>query len=249
MVLFFKLYLAHLISDFLLQPDSIAKNKDKPRALVKHAAIHVGAASVIVNADFTWLILAAILLISATHSLFDYIKAKLTSDGWAAFTVDQLAHLIVVLAAAMLLAGDDWKGPIESLRKAAHSKELFLYLCSYVGVIFGGGHLVQKVTAYFMKQIPEEAAGAKPGLRNAGKYIGWLERALIMTFLVAGFHQAIGFLLAAKAVVRYPEIKKDEENASSHFAEYFLVGTMTSMVLAVCGALFIIGMKTYFATQ
>ncbi len=33
------------------------------------------------------------------------------------------------------------------------SQELYLYLCVYIAVIFGGGYFVQKVTRYFMNQI------------------------------------------------------------------------------------------------
>jgi hypothetical protein len=75
-----------------------------------------------------------------------------------------------------------------------------------------------------------DMAMLKPGLPSAGKYIGWLERILILTFVIGGYHEAIGFLLAAKAVARYPEIKEDTHG---HFAEYFLIGTLTSVGLAL----------------
>ena len=57
-----------------------------------------------------------------------------------------------------------------------------------------------------------------------------MERILILTFIVGGYETAVGFLLAAKALVRYPEIKED---TGGHFAEYFLVGTLTSVGLAL----------------
>src|SRR3989454_12042481 len=56
------------------------------------------------------------------------------------------------------------------------------------------------------------------------------ERILILTFIVGGYETAVGFLLAAKALVRYPEIQEDTRG---HFAEYFLVGTLTSVGLAL----------------
>ena len=84
---------------------------------------------------------------------------------------------------------------------------------------------------------------SKPGLPAAGKYIGWLERALIITFLVTGNPQAIGLLIAAKALVRYPEIKEDTKG---HFAEYFLIGTLTSVSLALFAGLAQIGLRSQF---
>jgi hypothetical protein len=44
----------------------------------------------------------------------------------------------------------------------------------------------------------------------------------------------VGVLLAAKALVRYPEIQEDKKG---HFAEYFLVGTLTSVGLAILGGI------------
>lgn len=41
MLIFLKLYLAHLVADFLLQPNRIAKNKRNPLALLAHSGIHV----------------------------------------------------------------------------------------------------------------------------------------------------------------------------------------------------------------
>ena len=108
---------------------------------------------------------------------------------------------------------------------------MYLYLCAYVGVVFGGGYFVQKVTQPFLELL---RADLKPGLPNAGRYIGWLERFLILTFVLAEQETAIGFLLGAKAIVRYPEIKEDSKG---HFAEYFLIGTLTSVGLALFAGL------------
>jgi len=80
----------------------------------------------------------------------------------------------------------------------------------------------------------------KPGLPSAGKYIGWLERSLVLIFIVAGYPDGIGLLLAAKALVRYPEIKNDTK---AHFAEYFLIGTLTSVTLALIAGFVLIKLR------
>lgn len=99
---------------------------------------------------------------------------------------------------------------------------------------------MQKVTQSFLEQISEGTKDLKPGLPSAGKYIGWIERGLILTFVVGGYGDAIGFLIAAKALARYPEIKADEKG---HFAEYFLVGTLTSVGLALLGGLVVVKLR------
>ena len=83
---------------------------------------------------------------------------------------------------------------------------------------------------------------SKPGLPSAGKYIGWLERSLVVTFIVGGYPDGIGLLLAAKALVRYPEIKNDEKY---HFAEYFLIGTLTSVTLALLGGFALLKLRLW----
>ena len=62
-------------------------------------------------------------------------------------------------------------------------------------------------------------------------YIGWLERFLVITALVLQSPGTVGLILAAKSVVRFPELK------SFRFAEYFLVGTLLSLSFAVAGGL------------
>ena len=62
---------------------------------------------------------------------------------------------------------------------------------------------------------------------NAGRVIGMLERTLILFFVFAGQFGAIGFIIAAKGFTRFKELDKRE------FAEYVLIGTLLSSLLAI----------------
>lgn len=66
---------------------------------------------------------------------------------------------------------------------------------------------------------------------NRGRVIGMLERLLIFVMAVIGEYTAIGFVLALKAAIRFPELK------NRAFAEYVLVGTLLSTIMAVGVAL------------
>lgn len=240
MLLFLQLYLAHLIGDFLLQSDRIAKNKREASALAAHAGIHVALACLIVNIGLSRRVVIAVILLALVHALFDYTKARLSKDTWVAFAVDQACHLLAVAGASVWLAAPDWSSAAVILRAIAKTKWLYLYLCAYVAVVFGGGFFVQKVTQSFLERIGDGVATLKPGLPNAGKYIGWIERLLILTFVIGHYGEAVGFLLAAKALARYPEIKDDTKG---HFAEYFLVGTLTSVGLALVGGVVVLKLR------
>lgn len=63
---------------------------------------------------------------------------------------------------------------------------------------------------------------------NIGSKIGNAERMLIFVFILADCYEAIGFLLAAKSILRFNESKQDKE-----YAEYVLYGTLLSVLCAV----------------
>lgn len=70
-------------------------------------------------------------------------------------------------------------------------------------------------------------------LWGPGEVIGILERLIAFVLILAGSPAAVGLVLAAKSAARFPEFKK------AAFAEYFLVGTLTSLGLAVAGGVIV----------
>ncbi|MBF0698045.1 beta-carotene 15,15'-monooxygenase [Actinomyces bowdenii] len=71
---------------------------------------------------------------------------------------------------------------------------------------------------------------------RGGRWIGPLERILILLLAGAGAHEAVAAIVAAKGVIRFPEISKDEGGRK---AEEFLVGSLASWALAALGILLI----------
>jgi hypothetical protein len=66
------------------------------------------------------------------------------------------------------------------------------------------------------------------GLINGGMWIGRLERLLIFLFVLYNISEGIGFLIAAKSILRFSETKEDQR-----MAEYVLIGTLLSFGLAI----------------
>lgn len=241
MLLFLQLYLAHLIADFVLQSDWMARNKTKLSPLLTHSAVHFVAAIAMVNIYLNRRIILAVFLLSAIHAICDYVKARHTRNNWFAFTVDQAVHFLLIAMTAVLLTPNGFEISKNVFRSAVASEKLLLLLTVYTLIVLGGGYFVQQITRYFMDQIDSTLIPSKPGLPNAGKYIGWLERSLVLTFILTNYPDGIGFLLAGKALVRYPEIKDD---VKGHFAEYFLIGTLTSVTLALFGGLLALKLRS-----
>jgi ABC-type proline/glycine betaine transport system permease subunit len=75
-------------------------------------------------------------------------------------------------------------------------------------------------------------SGAVSGRLGVGQKIGYVERLLIFIFVLCGSIEAIGFLITAKSILRFSESSKDKQ-----YAEYVLLGTLLSYLLALIVAL------------
>jgi hypothetical protein len=67
---------------------------------------------------------------------------------------------------------------------------------------------------------------------NRGRLIGNLERVVLTIVVAAGSYAALAFLVAAKGVVRSDEFDKNRD-----FAEYFLIGSLASVLVALCAGI------------
>ena len=70
---------------------------------------------------------------------------------------------------------------------------------------------------------------------SGGRWIGPLERLLIVLMAASGPQAAIAAIIAAKGVIRFPEVSKDDTGEK---AEEFLIGSLVSWGLAAAAAVF-----------
>ncbi len=104
-----------------------------------------------------------------------------------------------------------------------------LYAAAYWYALAGGMGLVRIVLALVPVAEEAEAGGIHvPSAELArGRIIGVLERAIALTLVLAGEFGALGLIVAAKALARFHELKHRD------FAEYFLIGTLASLLHAL----------------
>lgn len=205
---------AHVIGDFLLQPDKLVARKARPEYLLLHSAIHAALAYVALQAWQCWQAPLAVLLI---HGLIDRVKVG-QKDTATAFALDQAAHVLALLALAWLL--------VRCAAPAAFVGVGFkpmIVIAGFVATVKGSGFLIGK----FSKRLMEENRLELDGLLNGGKLIGQLERALIFLLIFIGQTAGIGFLVAAKSILRFEKAKQQP------LAEYVLIGTLLSFSLAI----------------
>ena len=95
----------------------------------------------------------------------------------------------------------------------------------------GGASLVRRVLD--LVPVSESPKGGKEAITvpavelSRGLVIGVLERTLALTLVLTSQFSALGMILAAKAIVRYQAL--DDRD----FAEYVLIGTLTSLLIAL----------------
>ena len=73
---------------------------------------------------------------------------------------------------------------------------------------------------------------------KGGRFIGPLERLFLLALVLAGAFTAVAAIVAAKGIIRFPEISKDALGGSK--AEYFLVGSFASWALVLLVVLLIV---------
>lgn len=96
------------------------------------------------------------------------------------------------------------------------------------------GALIDWLLKPFQKQLNKKFRpnSLRPvaGLKDGGRIIGYLERLLIYVFILSGQFAGVGFLVAAKSIFRFGELKESENRKQ---AEYIIVGTFISFLLAI----------------
>jgi hypothetical protein len=250
---FLALYLAHLLTDFVFESDRLVAGRRHSAALayLEHGGIHLfsallllglGNPALVRSLDFYGVIIGLTLV----HLALDWGKLSLIrlttkAEGTLAFVVGQLVYVFPVCVAAGIIAKTSLRELMVGLTWIqSRTEQILLLLVVYIGVIFGGGYLVRLVTKPLVRGDLGLAGQTTEELQNAGMYIGWLERFLILTSLLLQSPATVGLILTAKAIARYPEFK------SKRFAEYFLIGTLLSISIGMVGGLILL--KAFYGT-
>lgn len=230
-MVFLKLLLAHLITDFGFQTEYFVERKKTSNWwLLIHTVVFVGLSLLLFAPTIGKShILVGIIALGAAHYLIDWIKTKYFSDRMTAFLLDQSAHIFLIGSVAVIVDKRvSFPAIFSKALQLLDSPRILIFLTSLVLATLVGSVLVGKMIQPFIEQIDSIEKEEKPGMKYAGTYIGILERLLILILILTNNFAAIGFVFAAKSLIRFPESKEKH-----HFAEYFLIGTMTSFTYAI----------------
>lgn len=226
--------IAHLLADFIFQPQSWSSNKSK-NILTHHHIYHgivvfVFAYLLSFDFGFWW----AALIITIVHFLTDILKSHIEINAQEKvnnknyFFLDQFTHLVSLVLISLLY--NQYTGinfifdlPFEGIMITA----AFIFCAKPTNVF------IKNIFRTFSIDIPvnndldkpqENSSIHEQSLPNAGKLIGIMERFLVLALILVGQFSAVGLILAAKSVLRFRSTVKNE---------YILVGTFLSFGIAV----------------
>ncbi|MDQ1002349.1 putative membrane protein YwzB [Neobacillus niacini] len=194
--------------------------------------------------------------------LFDTLKISHEENLKRAsfFLIDQLIHLVLILLAGQLFLGVKLAGIHEFFLYGKELGTINSVLFIFIVIILAtsvSGHLIKIILGslpnqlltfegkYTFKNERQEAQFANNHSGNRalteeynytifskhdlsrGKLIGYIERLLVLVLTFYSAYPAIGFIVAAKSIARFKQM--DDRN----WAEYFLLGTLTSMFIGI----------------
>lgn len=224
-VFLIKLLCAHFLSDFILQTNKIQEGKKRGGSegilyQLLHSIIHALVAYVLLLEWNNWQVPTVIFV---SHFIIDFFKYKSKNKGLSVFLWDQVSHLGVILVMWFILYGNrlfvwQWIESVNTMK--------FWSIATIYVLMFKPSSVLLSL---FLKQWTPDTPNAQ-SLPNAGQWIGYLERVLILTFVLRDNMEGVGFLLAAKSVFRFGELSKAKEIKTT---EYVLIGTFSSFTIAV----------------
>ena len=220
MLLLIQFLLAHFVGDFFLQPkhwvESKEKQKLRSRELYYHILVHGILLFIFTLKPTLWL---PILILTLSHFVIDAVKISFQNENtrlqW--FFLDQVFHLL-----AIGLVWYFWNS--DPIHVTVFNKVNFwLIVLAIVFLTQPTSHIIRNLISR-IPLLPEN-----PSITDAGKYIGMIERVFILVFMITNHWQAVGFILAAKSIFRFGDLKGDNRKLT----EYVLIGTLLSFGIAI----------------
>lgn len=254
------LIFAHLLGDFVFQLDKWVEGKNTKGIFSPYLWMHIGVHTILyvlclIRYDEKGIFIG--IGLGIVHLLIDLLKIQMSRYSTKAkgavsdellsldspekfgetreevkklnpkrelllFLADQLLHLLSIIGAWYILESQsiDWRIVGDFLQDPA----MYIIVSAYIIVYYPMSLIIRMIVFEWSLHLENE------GLPDAGKWIGRIERVLVLTFMLLGQFDAIGFLIAAKSILRYGDVK-DEKNHKR--AEYILVGTLISFTMVI----------------
>jgi len=240
---FVTLLFAHILGDFYVQTSKMAEKKEES---IKWVLVHclyywvtILALSIPV---LSWRAVWIGIIMATFHTLIDVWKywyvSKLKKKNRMTlmkdrniFFIDQSLHLIclVIISYWIVIYNNSisiYSIFINFFNTIGISKMGFVYWGAALFIIHKPANIA--ISKLLAKYKPQSSEAEKKKDKNAGRFIGTIERIIIIILISIGQYAAIGLVLTAKSIARYDKISNEPD-----FAEYYLLGTLLSTLIVI----------------
>ena len=227
----------HLLADFLFQTSAYSEKKRKMlKSLLLHCFIYFIVFEIIFFILFQCekaFILG--LIISVLHFLINYTVNKLEKYfpkrrlQLLFFSLNQLIHIVMIVGMYYILNLENLTNNLYTkLQTYEDFKIIVLYTFVFSIILDPASVFIRKLfTSISPKIYPKTTLKEL----KAGNIIGKLERIIIAILLLNNQFGVMGFVLTAKSIARFKQMENKD------FAEKYLIGTLTSFLIALISVL------------
>lgn len=216
-----KLLLAHLVTDFILQPTSWVTDRNQRHFASIKLYLHGCVTALVAWAMLDFQYWQTVVIILVTHILIDGWKSyQVPTPKY--FLIDQLLHILII-GGCWAVIFIDWPAVQTAWHHLQAQPQTWKTITAFVFLTTPAGILIGQLTSQWRDKIE-----GNESLANAGKWIGIAERIIILIFVLNSQFSAIGLLVAAKGIIRFNE--KDRQEIKT---EYLVIGTLMSIGMAI----------------
>lgn len=244
------LLIVHVLGDFYLQSEKLAKAKRICfSALLKHIALFIIPVAIISILFWSKAIILCLIIMTITHFIIDCFKFIFEKNTYSdstrvkefeksskssyLYAIDQLIHLLVIIILSYFFSKSGESLKVLSILEFNIDKVFIIlkFFLMYSLVLKPVNISFSKLYAHLKPTDSlesETSCQSRNSELNTGSMIGNLERLLVLTLLMCNQYSAIGLIFAAKSITRFSKISE-----SQSFAEYYLLGTLFSILSTV----------------
>lgn len=229
--------IAHILGDFYFQWGRLAQKKQKKfRYLLLHSLIYGVVMLGVTAALWSFEVFLYALIAVAAHFVIDigkWFACKLQKRNIRrrygfVYIVDQMLHITCIVIISIVYLYHHGDATFISLNleidinKVLRGMLLFLVLLKPTNITF------KEIFISLKPNDKSDAMVVRKKEDSIGAIIGNMERLLIVILMIVNQYAAIGLVFTAKSIARYNRIANEKE-----FAEYYLLGTLYSLLVAV----------------
>ena len=224
-MIFIKLILAHLLGDFILQPNSWVADKERNTFMSPYLYLHVFIHAVLCfvllwDIQLWWVTV----LVAVSHFVIDLLKLSFQKANnkklW--FFIDQILHVAVIFGISVYSN--------EFSFSFLNDKNFMKIIVGALFLTVPSSIIIKTILTSWTPSPENQSSIQTESLSSAGKYIGILERLLVFTFIIVNHWEGVGFMVAAKSVFRFSDLAQAKQRK---LTEYVLIGTLLSFGTAV----------------